>query len=426
MYNLIIYIYIKIVKKDKNKKKIKKFNYFKIFDNNCDIILNELKETSTNYNLGGKIAMDNEKKVNKKSKTNNKTTQKKGNGTKKNTNNKQKNLNVTKKTNNNKMAKKDSTNVKKENIQKKDKVEEIKDEKIDNEETIVSTEEEGKTNKVGVIVLLAILLIIIGICIFYQVDNKDSEASNEASTEESNEAMDDFYKYFNSKNTKIIYYASSQCGYCELETPIMEQIKKDYDIDYLYIDSLKLTKTDKEKMLKELDIEHATPTTIVVKNGKILDTQVGYVDGGEMVNFLKENKLLKEDAVYTPEQYITFINYEEYNKLLKEEGKQVITIGQTGCSHCIATKPVLNSIAKDYNITVNYLNITEMTQSERDSLTNSLSEIGYDEEEFVSNGNFGTPLTLIIENGKVISYIDGERPTAKFIKALKNANVISE
>ena len=67
-----------------------------------------------------------------------------------------------------------------------------------------------------------------------------------------------------------------------------------------------------------------------------------------------------------------------------------------------------------------------MNQSENTSFVNSLSEIGYDEEDFVSSGNFGTPLTLIIENGKVQSYISGERPTAQFIRAFKKAGLITE
>lgn len=384
--------------------------------------------------------MDNEKKVNKNTKKqNNKTTQKKVNITKNNNQKKSNTKGAPKKVNNTKTIKEEK---KEEKIIKQEKKEinketlnnKVNEEKIKKE--IVNKEEkneykdnqdlEEKTNKKGLVVLLAILLIVVGICIFYQIDNKDKETTTQVSTEESNEIMDNFYKYFNSKNSKIIYYASSTCGYCELETPIMEQIEKDYEIDYLYIDSSKLTKSDREKMLKELEIEHATPTTVIVKNGKVIDTQVGYVDGGEMVDFLKENKILEDDAVYTPEQYITFINYEEYTKILKQTEKQIITIGQTGCSHCIATKPVLNTIAKDYNITINYLNITEMTQSERDSFTNSLSEIGYDEEEFVSSGNFGTPLTLIVENGKVVSYVSGERPTTQFIRAFKKAGVITE
>ena len=296
----------------------------------------------------------------------------------------------------------------------------------DTGKTIIEESKDEPTNKKGLIILVILLIAIIGICIYYQADSKGDKADSKVSSEESEEIMDEFYKYFNNKKVKIIYYASSSCGYCELQTPIMEQIDKDYDIDYLYIDSTKLTSSDRKKMLKELDIEQATPTTVVVKNGKVIGTQAGYADGKEMVEFLKEHKVLDKDAEYTPESNLTFINYDEYNKLLQTEGKHIITIGQAGCSHCIATKPVLNTIAKEYNITINYLNITDMTQSERESFTNSLSEIGYDEEDFVESGNFGTPLTLIVENGKVVSYVSGERPTAQFIKAFKKANVISE
>ena len=393
---------------------------------------------------------ENKKKVNtskNKNKTqknikNNKPAQKSGNN---------KNNNQTKKTNNakksinlktNKQTQKNNTKkvenkkqVKEEVIVKEEikenEVIEPKEEKLEIKENTKEEKKsepivEDKTNKTGLIVLLGILLIIVGICIFYQVNNKEKDTTSNYSTEESNEIMDNFYKYFNSKKTKVIYYASSTCGYCSLETPIMEQISKDYDMDFLHIDSSKLSNSDREKMLKELNIDHATPTTIIVKNGKIIDTQIGYIDGGKMVEFLKNGNVLDKDAVYTPEQYLTFINYEEYNNILKQSGKHIITIGQTGCSHCTNTKPVLNQIAKDYDLTINYLNITEMTKTENESFINSLEEIGYNDEEFVSSKNFGTPLTLIIENGKVTSYINGERPTAQFIRALKKAGVIAE
>lgn len=391
--------------------------------------------------------MDNEKKKKVNNTTsknkNNKTNQKKGNTTNsKKVNNQTKKVVNTKKNNNTKIPNKVKNNqTKKDNIKKvenetKEEIVEVKEEKnnVVKEETKVDAKEEKKnepiieekTNKTGLLVLLGILLIIVGICVFYQVNNKSNENNSTISKEESNEIMDNFYKYFNSKKTKVIYYASSTCGYCSLETPIMEQISKDYDMDFLHIDSSKLSSSDREKMLKELNIEHATPTTIIVKNGKIIDTQIGYIDGGAMVEFLKNGDVLDKNAVYTPEQYLTFINYDEYNKLLEQSGKHIVTIGQTGCSHCINTKPVLNQIAKDYNITINYLNITEMTKAENESFINSLEEIGYDEEEFVTSKNFGTPLTLIIENGKVTSYVSGERPTTQFVRAFKKAGVIAE
>lgn len=384
-----------------------------------------------------------------KNKTTNKNMKGKNNQT---TQNKKKNINQENKKNNNnynKVKTTKNTSKKVENnksINTNEEVKEIKQEVEVQEEIIAerneankeksiqeksnekefTSEVEDKPNKKGIIILLGILLVIVGICIFYQVDNKDKNTATGVTSEESSEIMDDFYKYFNSKKTRIIFYASSTCGYCKLETPIMEQIDKDYKINYLYVDASKLTKNDREKMLKELNIEPSTPTTVIVKDGKVLDTQVGYVDGGKMVEFLKENKILDQDAVYTPEEYITFINYEDFSNLIKEEGKHVITIGQTGCSHCIATKPVLNAIAKEYDIKLYYLNISEMTQSENASLINNLKELGYDEKEFLESGQFGTPLTIVIEKGKIVYYINGERPTKVFKSELKKAKVISE
>lgn len=67
-----------------------------------------------------------------------------------------------------------------------------------------------------------------------------------------------------------------------------------------------------------------------------------------------------------------------------------------------------------------------MTEDEQNGLFNSLTTIGYDEEEFVSSGAFGTPLTLIIENGKVISYVNGETTPSNFIRTFKKVGLISK
>lgn len=369
---------------------------------------------------------------------------------KKKNNSKIKKDNTSKKNNANRKDKESSkkvnekNNLKKSNVTSKEdrktsekKILVKKEEKITNEVTIDKkkknedndakvVETKKAESKAGIIILTLILLCVLGLCIYYQIDNKNSNNASNTNTEDSNEIIDEFYKYFNSKKVKVIFYARSSCGYCKLEQPIMDQISEDYNLDYLHIDSDKLTTKDREKILKELNIEQATPTTVVVKDGKVLGKQVGYVDGGEMVEFLKDYKVLDKDAVYSPEQYLTFVDYDEYNDILSESGKHIVTIGQTGCSHCTATKPVLNQIAKDYNIVINYLNITEMSQSEINSFTNGLSEIGYDDKDFLEKGSFGTPLTLIIENGHVISYVSGERPTAQFIRAFKKAGIITE
>ena len=48
-----------------------------------------------------------------------------------------------------------------------------------------------------------------------------------------------------------------------------------------------LNQTQRDEILKKLNIEQSTPTTVVVENGKVVDTQVGYVAGKEYVEFFK-------------------------------------------------------------------------------------------------------------------------------------------
>ena len=160
------------------------------------------------------------------------------------------------------------------------------------------------SNKQKNIVLLVIsvmlLLIIIGGAVYSAIS--------------SDGIMKKFNKYYNKNENTIIYYASSQCGYCAMQKPILETLAKEYKLDYLEIDSIKLTETQRETILEKLGIEHATPTTVVVKNGKVVDTAIGYKAGKEYVEFLKGTGVLPENVTYSVTTYpetpnITIIDY---------------------------------------------------------------------------------------------------------------------
>lgn len=261
---------------------------------------------------------------------------------------------------------------------------------------------------VGVVLIILILFLAIN-------NSKGNTTKNTKSTV----MLDNFYKYMESPKTKVIYYGSNTCGYCELETPVMKQIKKDYKLDYLYIDADKLSKEDKKKIIETLDIEGSTPTIAVVKNDEVIDVNEGYLDGKQLVKFLSKNGAIKKDAVYTPEEYLTDIDYSEYEELIAKDEMSVIVIGQTTCSHCIAVKPVLNHVAKEYDVTINYLNLTEMEEDEQTKLTESLKNIGYENAE-----NLGTPLTLLVKSNHLEDKIEGENPPSYFIRRFKKAGVI--
>ena len=273
-----------------------------------------------------------------------------------------------------------------------------------------------KKKSIIIVAFLTILLIaLIAILVISKLPSKEAKIT-----------VENFDKYYNSKELKVIYYASSECGYCSLETPILESIAEDYDIDYLYVDSSKLSSEQRKLVTSKLDIEGATPTTVVVKNGRIIDTQVGYLDGTNYVEFFKNAGVVSEDAVYKDEQYLSFIDYSEYKELIDKGDIFVVVIGQTGCSHCIATKPVLNKIAGKYNIEINYIDITTLTEEDSSSLISGLKDLDYSDSEYLESASIGTPLTLVIKNGKVVDYINGETTNSKFVKMFKSSGVIKE
>ena len=282
----------------------------------------------------------------------------------------------------------------------------------------------SKEKKKTIILVVILSVICLALIAFLIVDILKQNGT--IVEEDTVELMEDFNEYFNSKERTVIYYASAGCSYCELQTPILETIAEDYDMDYLEIDSSTLGVKQKNEILEKLGIKQATPTTVIVENGKVIDVAEGYTEGSKYVEFFVSNEMIPEDAVYSEEAYLTFIDYKEYEDLIDESGKQIVVIGQTTCSHCIAIKPALNSVAEDYDIEINYLNLTEMTEEESNKFTDSLKKIEYDDPDFVEDGSFGTPLTLIIEKGKVIDYISGARTKSQLVREFKKSGLIVE
>lgn len=269
-------------------------------------------------------------------------------------------------------------------------------------------------------VLSVICLVLIGFLVYDALKQNGSIVD-----EETKEIMKDFNKEFNSKERTVIFYASSECGYCELQKPILETIAEDYDMDYLEIDAATLGAKQRNEIVEKLGIKGATPTTVIVQDGEVIDVQEGYTEGRYLVEFFASNELLLEDAVYSKEANLTFINYDKFENLIKK-GTHIVVVGQTTCSHCIAIKPALNKVAGEYDLTINYLNLTEMTEEEYADFSEDLKTINYNDPDFVNKGSFGTPLTLIIENGKVKHYISGARTKSQLEREFKKVGLISE
>lgn len=256
--------------------------------------------------------------------------------------------------------------------------------------------------KYGIYILVAVLTFALVIFIMNYINKQKIENT-----------MKKFDAAFESKEKQIIFFASETCHFCQLEKPILKQIVKDYNLDYIDIDASKLSEKQLNKVLKKLDIEYGTPTTVVLENGKPLYKQIGYVDGQDYVDFFIEAGLIKKDSKYLPEKNISFINFDEF----KDLNDGIVAIGYSANSDCNDIKKVLSNIAQDKKVTISYYNVAKLNEEEYYATFDYLDEINTKNYKLYEDDKFVYPTILVIKNGK-ISKVVREKTEKNIIKAL--------
>lgn len=124
----------------------------------------------------------------------------------------------------------------------------------------------------------------------------------------------------------------------------------------------------------------------------------------------EENKKAEESI-----SNLTVINVSKMKELFSSNDTKIIFVGSLTCPHCTAIKPVINSVVKDLNVTVYYLELSTMTDEENKEY--------YSINEFLKNNN-SIPLVMAVKNNEVIDSFVGEKDSKdveKFLK--KNLNI---
>lgn len=105
------------------------------------------------------------------------------------------------------------------------------------------------------------------------------------------------------------------------------------------------------------------------------------------------------------------ISYSEYEELMNSNKPFLMVIIQDGCGYCQMFEPIVEEVANEYKIPVNYLNITNLTSEESVSLNKSNS--------YLKRNNWGTPTTLFMVGNEVIDYIDRYVEKEDFVSFVK-------
>lgn len=119
---------------------------------------------------------------------------------------------------------------------------------------------------------------------------------------------------------------------------------------------------------------------------------------------IKNNELYVEEekvveTVTLQEAGFNELSLERYMELITSSEKNIILVARPTCSFCEKFSPILKQAADELKLTINYINTDEFSSDDWNTFSNSL--------EYLSTEDWGTPLTLIVQNKEVIDSNNG-------------------
>lgn len=216
------------------------------------------------------------------------------------------------------------------------------------------------------------------------------------------ETMRDFMEIYEGDDLALVVFASSQCGYCIAMKPIFENIVADYDFTHFYMDALQLTSDERVVVMDMLSLSGSTPSSVVIKDKKIVKAWEGYLEGKDFITNLIAAGIIPADSKYNQESSLTSINYTRFKDLLNGSSVSAIVVDQIACDSCRLEREYLNTLAKSNNIPIFHINT--FSDTEVDDFVQNIGEWGYKEKDYLEENIVRIPLLLFVKNGKIVDY----------------------
>lgn len=208
------------------------------------------------------------------------------------------------------------------------------------------------------------------------------------------------------EETHIIYLGRPTCPFCAEMEPYLTKYAKDFDIDYFYVNTDNLRDFQLEEILSYFNVniyEFGTPYIVTVSNGNVTDELKGFAGPVYLVDFLKRTGFIPSDAVI--DGVPNMLNDEEFTELknnlevtVNSSEPKMVFYNSDVCIYCLEMKPVLERYATENDFEYFDVKTNIITAEQLDEL---LELVGSTRE------NFGTPYTVIVKDGKVLSELRG-------------------
>lgn len=151
-----------------------------------------------------------------------------------------------------------------------------------------------KKRKVLLGLIITVIVLLIGFIVYYV----GSFVVNYVNlTKDSKKIIAEFNEIYESDEKQVILFARPTCAYCKKFVPILDEIKKEENIDYYYLNVSSLTKKDLNLIIDKLSVKlNGVPHLILLENKKILGEISGYNKKETVIELFKKTGVIKGDV----------------------------------------------------------------------------------------------------------------------------------
>ena len=95
-------------------------------------------------------------------------------------------------------------------------------------------------------------------------------------------------------------------------------------------------------------------------------------------------------------KYIKDISLNEFKEMVANKETFAVYIGNENCSHCVAYLPTLESVLKEYNITIYHIDNSKLSEKKLGEFKTYVNYSGTPTVAFITNGEEETSLNRIV------------------------------
>ena len=221
------------------------------------------------------------------------------------------------------------------------------------------------------------------------------------------------------KDTKVVAKSENKKVEAKKVNNKKVEAKKDVKKEVSKIEVPKFEKKETEKVHEKTSSKSKFSLTAKQKDIILIALVVVLLIVAAIVTGNKDSKVdielpvaLEGDAGFNE------ITYSNYLEKIDSNEPFLVVIVKDGCGYCEMYEPILKEVADEYNLPINYINLTNLSEEEYNNLAQS--------NAYLKKNQWGTPTTLFMLGDSVIDSIGGYVDKDKFVDFVKENFVVNE